>query len=104
MLRKAYLMNLRPGVEAEYERRHNPIWPELQQMLKDHGVNNYSIFLDRKTSKLFAYVEIESEESWSKIADAPVCKRWWAEMKELIFSNPDNSPIVEVIDEVFHID
>jgi len=43
-------------------------------------------------------------ELWSKIADAPVCKRWWAEMKELIFSNPDNSPIVEVIDEVFHID
>jgi L-rhamnose mutarotase len=104
MKRKAYLMSLKPGVEAEYERRHNPIWPELQQMLKDHGVSNYSIFLDRNTRKLFAYVEIESEELWSKIAEAPVCKRWWAEMKELIFSNPDNSPIVEVIDEVFHMD
>ena len=104
MKRKAYLMNLKPGVEAEYERRHNPIWPELQQMLKNHGVSNYSIFLDRKTSKLFAYVEIESEDLWAKIAETPVCKRWWAEMKELIFSNPDNSPIVEVIDEVFHID
>ena len=104
MKRKGYLMTLKPGVEDEYEKRHNPIWPELQQMLKDHGVSNYSIFLDRNTNRLFAYVEIESDELWSKIAETPVCKRWWAEMKELIISNPDNSPITEELKEVFHID
>ena len=46
MVRKAFLMTLKPGHQAEYQRRHNPIWPELQQVLREHGVRNYSIFLD----------------------------------------------------------
>ena len=54
MIRKAFRMTLKPGLQAEYERRHNPIWPELQAILKRHGVSNYSIFLERDTNQLFA--------------------------------------------------
>jgi len=104
MIRKAFLMALRPGVEDEYEKRHNPIWPELQQVLRAHGVHNYSIFLDRNSNKLFAYVEVESDELWSSIAETSVCQRWWAHMKDLMLTNPDNSPVAEVLGEVFHLD
>ena len=97
-------MTLRPGVEDEYEKRHNPIWPELQQVLKDHGVSNYSIFLDRDSCKLFAYAEMKSEELWAKIADTPACKRWWSYMKDLMDTNFDESPKSEVLKEVFHLD
>ena len=104
MLRKAFLMTLRPGCQEEYERRHNPIWPELQAVLKAHGVGNYSIFLNRASDQLFAYVEIESEELWQDIAQTEVCQRWWAQMKDLMLSNADNSPVTAVLDEVFHLE
>jgi len=104
MGRKAFVMSVNPGHEVEYERRHRPIWPELEAVLKAHGVHNYSIFLHPATRQLFAYAEIESEEQWAAIAQTPVCKKWWAHMRDLMPSNPDNSPISTPLREVFHID
>ena len=105
MIRKAFLMTLKPGTWIEYEKRHNPIWPELQQVLKDHGVRNYSIYFDRSTNRrLFAYAEVESEELWRRIADTEVCRRWWAYMKDLMQTNEDYSPVAADLDEVFHLD
>src|SRR5262245_34939078 len=102
MTRKAFLMTLKPGCQEEYERRHNPIWPDLEAELKKHGVSNYSIFLDRGTNRLFAYAEIESEERWQQIAQTEVCKRWWTHMKDLMLTNADSSPQAATLDEVFH--
>jgi L-rhamnose mutarotase len=104
MKRKAFVMSVNTGMEEEYEQRHSPIWPELEAILKGHGVLNYSIFLDRETRQLFGYAEIEDEERWSAIAETPICKRWWAYMREIMPSNPDNSPISRELKEVFHID
>jgi len=104
MIRKAFMMTLKPDCQVEYERRHNPIWPELEAILRQHGASNYSIFLDRDTDRLFAYAEIESEERWQMIAETDVCKKWWAHMKELMLTNADNSPLSAELDEVFHID
>ena len=104
MIRKSFLMTLKPGAWIEYEKRHNPIWPELQEVLKNHGVHNYSIFLDRNSNRrLFAYAEIESDEMWGRIADTDVCRRWWSHMKELMLTNPDDSPVAVTLDEVFHL-
>ena len=97
-------MSLKPGYEDEYKVRHNPIWPELQEVLKRHGATNYSIFLERGTDRLYAYVEIESEERWQKIAQTQVCRRWWRFMKEIMLTNADQSPVTIELDEVFHLD
>ena len=104
MIRKAFVMTLRPGCEAEYERRHNPIWPELETVLKDHGVWTYSIFLNRENDQLFAYAEIESETTWQQIAQTEICQKWWAHMKDLMLTNDDNSPIVIDLNEVFYLE
>jgi len=104
MIRKAFLMTLKTGHQDEYARRHNPIWPELQDVLRGHGVSNYSIFLDRDAGRLFAYAEIESEELWAKIAQTEVCQQWWAHMRDLMLTNDDNSPVAINLDEVFHLD
>ncbi|HXI25011.1 MAG TPA: L-rhamnose mutarotase [Pyrinomonadaceae bacterium] len=104
MIRKAFVMMLKPGSRAEYERRHNPIWPELETALKEHGVSNYSIFCDDATDRLFAYVEIESEVRWQQIAETEICKRWWADMSDLMLTNADNSPATTELDCVFHLD
>ena len=96
-------MSVQAGQEAEYERRHRPIWPELEMTLRDHGVVTYSIFLHPETRQLFAYVEFSSEAQWNEIAQTDVCRCWWAHMREIMPSNADNSPIATELREVFHI-
>lgn len=103
MIRKAFVMHLNPGLKAEYRKRHNPIWPELEAVLKSHGVHNYSIFLNEKDNTLFGYVEIEDEARWAAIAKTDECRRWWGFMKDIMPSNPDNSPISIELEEVFHL-
>jgi L-rhamnose mutarotase len=104
MLRKAFRMSVDDGRAAEYERRHRPIWPELERVLFEHGVRTYSIFLDEATNDLFAYAEIEDEATWRAIANTDVCRRWWRHMREIMPANPDDSPIASDLREVFHID
>ena len=103
-IRKAFRMSVHAGQEAEYERRHNPIWRELEETLVRHGVRSYSIFLDPATRDLFGYAEIESEERWAAIASTDVCRRWWRHMKEVMPANADDSPVSQELREVFHIE
>ena len=103
MIRKAFRMSVHQGREAEYAERHAPIWPELEEVLRSHGVRSYSIFLDPVTRDLFAYAEVESEERWAAIAGTDVCRRWWRSMRELMPSNPDDSPESGALREVFHL-
>jgi L-rhamnose mutarotase len=104
MIRTAFVMSVHPGHEQEYERRHRPIWPELEKVLKEHGVHNYSIFLHPATRQLFAYAEIEDEARWNAIAATPECRRWWQHMGDVMPSNPDHSPVATGLREVFHLD
>jgi L-rhamnose mutarotase len=104
MIRKAFVMSVHAGAEAEYARRHQPIWDDLTAVLKAHGVHNYSIFLDPATRQLFGYVEIEDEARWAAIARTDACQRWWKHMGDIMPSNPDHSPVSRGLDEVFHLD
>jgi L-rhamnose mutarotase len=104
MIRKAFRMSVHEGRHEDYAHRHDPIWPELEDALLDHGVRSYSIYLDAQTGDLFAFAEIESEERWNAIATTDVCRRWWRSMRELMPSNPDDSPISRDLREVFHIE
>lgn len=104
MIRKAFVMSVHPGRETEYECRHRPIWPELEAVLKSHGVHDYSIFLDASTRQLFGYVEIEDEARWTAIAQTPECRKWWAYMSDIMPAHPDGSPVSRDLREVFHLD
>lgn len=103
MIRKAFVMSVHPGSEAEYARRHQPIWEELAEVLRAHGVHNYSIHLHPETRQLFAYAEIEDEARWAAIANTEVCRRWWKHMADVMPANPDSSPVATPLAEVFHL-
>lgn len=97
-------MKLFSGMEKEYERRHNELWPEMRDMIHEYGGKNYSIFLDKETNTLFGYIEIESEEQWAMCANTEICRRWWHFMSDIMETNPDESPISIDLVPVFHLD
>jgi L-rhamnose mutarotase len=103
MIRKAAVMKVFEGCHEEYKKRHDELWPEMEQMLLEHGVNTYSIFLDAGTNTLFAYLEISDEALWAKVADTAICRKWWDYMKDIMETNEDHSPVSKDLREVFHL-
>lgn len=103
MIRKAVRMKLLPGFEKEYQKRHAELWPEMEAMLKEHGAITYSIFLDPETLSLFGYLEIRDVEKWSQTAATEINQKWWLYMKDIMETNPDNSPVSVDLVEVFHL-
>ena len=101
---KGFQMNLFPGMEQEYERRHNLLWDEMKDMIHEYGGSNYTIFLDKETDVLFGYLEVEDEERWDQSADTQICRKWWDYMADIMETNPDNSPVSVDLRPVFHLD
>lgn len=102
MKRHAFTMKLKPGNAREYKKRHDEIWPELQKVLSEAGICNYSIFLDEATGTLFAYQELEDDVE--DVTSHPVVQKWWRYMEELMETHPDASPVEHSLKEVFHMD
>ena len=74
MQRVAFRMKLFKGCEAEYKKRHNEIWPELKDLLKQAGIKDYSIFLDEETNTLFGYLTITNKTKLDELPDEPIMK------------------------------
>jgi len=97
-------MKLKPGSVAEYKKRHDEIWPELQKELRAAGVSDYSIFLDEETLTLFAVQKLSDKNSAAALPNSPIVKKWWSYMAPLMDVHPDNSPVTKPLMEVFHLD
>ncbi|MBO6639354.1 MAG: L-rhamnose mutarotase [Roseitalea sp.] len=71
----AWVLEVRPGYEEEYKKRHDEIWPEMLDALRSAGIRNYNIF--RHGLTLFGYFETDDlEAAKAKLADDPVNNRW----------------------------
>lgn len=103
MQRVAFKMKLFPGQEEEYRRRHDLIWPELKELLKETGISEYSIFLDRETNSLIGVLKAEDPRALDQLPAREVMQRWWAYMADIMESNPDHSPVSIPLDEVFYL-
>lgn len=103
MVKKSFKMKLFPGNRDEYKKRHDLIWPELVEVLKQHGAKTYSIFLDEETNILFSYIEMDNMEDWNKVSETKVCKKWWDFMKDIMDTNIDNSPVSIELCNVFDL-
>lgn len=104
MQRYAFKMHLVAGAAAEYQRRHDAIWPELARLLTNSGIRNYSIFLDAETNVLYGYLERRSDHTMAELPRHPVMRRWWKHMADLMRTEPDGTPVAIPLGEVFHLD
>jgi L-rhamnose mutarotase len=99
--RIAFRMNLNPGQAAEYEKRHDEVWPELSKLLKDAGVSDYSIWLDPETHHLFATLVRRDDHTMESLPRNEVVKRWWKFMADIMETHPDNVPVQVELKRVF---
>ncbi len=97
-------MHLNEGQKEEYKKRHDAIWPELKQLLKEAGVSEYSIFLDEESNTLFAFQKNAGTEGSQNLGETEIVKKWWAYMADIMETNPDNSPVSTELDEVFYME
>jgi L-rhamnose mutarotase len=81
MQRVAFMLKLRPGTGPAYDKAHEAVWPEMLNLLKSSGVQEYSIF--RRDELLFLYMRVEDfEATWQKIEQSPINTRWQQAMSE----------------------
>lgn len=102
-MRHAFKMQLHPGQSAEYQRRHDAIWPELSALLRAAGISNYSIFLDAESHALLGVLDIADPAALDQLPAEAVMQRWWAYMADIMETHPDNRPLSVPLQEVFHL-
>jgi len=103
MTRIAFKMKLKPGCEEEYKKRHDAIWPDLKELLKQSGISDYSIFLDPETNTLFAVQNQEGGGSSQDLGNNPIVQKWWKYMADIMETNADHSPVTVSLIEVFYL-
>ncbi|MGU3400982.1 L-rhamnose mutarotase [Brucellaceae bacterium D45D] len=101
--RYAFRMKLNPGMEAEYLRRHDEIWPDLVDLLHKAGVSDYSIWLDEETHYLFGILTRSSTHAMASLPNHPVMQKWWVHMADIMETNPDNSPVSVDLKPMFYM-
>jgi len=99
----AFRMMLNPGMKAEYKKRHDEIWPELVQLLRDAGISDYSIHLDEEGHILFGVLWRNIGHKMDELPKSPVMQRWWAHMADVMATNEKNEPIAVPLETVFHM-
>jgi L-rhamnose mutarotase len=103
-MRFCFTFEIRPGTEAEYKRRHDEIWPELVEVIKDAGVSNYSLF--RRGTQVIAYCECEPDvdTAFAQIGASEANARWSEYFQDVIVSLTDENGDLMVAKEVWHLD
>ncbi len=103
MQKYAFTMRLNPGMEDEYRKRHDAIWPELAALLHDAGISDYSIHLDRESRTLFGVLWRADDHRMDDLPDHPVMQRWWAHMADIMDVKSDNEPVATPLVTLFHM-
>jgi len=84
MDRMAWKGAIKPGCKDEYVRRHDDLWPEMLDLLKEAGICNYTIFCSG--NELFGYYECKNgvEAAEKTQAGSPVVDKWNEYMKDIL--------------------
>ncbi len=112
MQRYGWVIGLRPEKIDEYKRLHATAWPGVLRMIKDCGIQNYSIYLRRLDDGkhyLFSYLEYTGHDfagDMARMAADRTTQAWWDVCK------PCQEPLASraegewwaTMEEVFHLD
>lgn len=89
MERYAWKAIVKDGMLQEYQKRHQEIWPELVEVLKEAGIYNYTIW--NTGNELFGYYECKQGCDFAAAVQAKssVVDRWNEFMKDVMVMEID---------------
>ena len=102
MIRRAFMMRLKPGGLEEYRRHHDAIWPELVAEIEKQGIAQITIF--ENDPLLFLYSEITDEEAWDRLWHSEIHVEWDEIMNPLLEYNEEGVVDSTEVREVFHLE
>jgi len=109
MRRFGQVIGIDPSSVAEYRRRHEKIWPQIESAIREAGIRNYSIFLDG--NQLFGYFEYhgpdeEYSQRMEQLAASPRMREWWDIIEPMQRPRSDRADTDWwlTLEEVFHQD
>jgi L-rhamnose mutarotase len=80
---RVFLLTVRPGMEAEYRRRHDEIWPELVALHRAQGIVRFEIWFDATTNRVFGHqLRTVPPEAGDPVDE--VMLRWRAHMADVL--------------------
>jgi len=86
----AWVLEVRPGYEEEYKKRHDELWPEMKELIREAGLRNYNIF--RHGLTLFGYFETDDlQKSIDHIGKSEINKKWGEYMTPIMKIDVDTS-------------
>lgn len=108
MRRYGWTARVRPGKLDEYKRLHAAVWPDVQKMIRQCNLRNYSIYC--KDGRLFTYVEYTGEDfeaDMARMAADEATQEWWALCVPCL--EPADEPgagagVWVDMEELFHLD
>jgi len=97
----AFRLTLVEGQIAAYRKRHDEIWPELEEALRAAGVLEYRIFHQPGDTALFAVMRRRKKHGLEALAASAVMRRWWDMMKDVTVTGGDGVPVQQVLEPVY---
>lgn len=102
--RYAWKAIIKDGMKEEYIRRHNEIWEEMKSLLKEAGIENYSIWISG--NEVFGYYECSKGKEFAAKtqANSPIVDRWNEYMKDVMLMEMDKETGAQpLMEEVFYL-
>lgn len=102
MERGLFYLRIFPGTEAEYDRRHAEIWPELVDDIRSAGIRNFSGF--RRGCDVWYYGEYHPDMKTAMAVNGPKPRNqeWNRYFRDVIGQITTDAGELIRYDEVFH--
>ncbi|WP_334352645.1 L-rhamnose mutarotase [Companilactobacillus sp. HBUAS56257] len=88
----------------EYIKRHQNIWEEMKQGLKEYGVSDYKISIDRQNGVVFSTLDVNDVGKYKEFSKTSICKKWWHYMAPIMSVKDNEEPITENLEEAFYLE
>jgi L-rhamnose mutarotase len=100
LMRKAFLLKLKPGALDDYIYWHDNIWPELQAEIAKQGIAEITLFnLD---DMVVLVSRVKDEGAWARLWDSEVHHRWGDLMNQFMHYRDDGVVDSRELREIWH--
>lgn len=82
------MFSLLPGAEAEYDRRHHTVWPELIEQIRSAGITQSAVFRAGTSVIVFVSHPDDAVAALARVGASEPARRWNDSFADLMATQP----------------